>query len=110
MYLARCSILDRHLPFDIVETIARHLAADVIRMHWIRYSHYAHIRHPVWPTVRENLQSLRFFYLFPSVRREWRREPESWLRVALAGSELCILYHECAQGLWGKASTRLSLQ
>ena len=61
-----------------------------------------HSRGDRWPEVREHLASLGAWpelWPYSLVRREWRREPESWLSVD--ASTVAVLKAEAQEGLWG---------
>lgn len=82
----------------------------VVQAWWRRKRAYAHAsRWPrLWPEVRDHLQSVgawRELVAYEAVRREWRREAESWLRVST--DDASLICEEAMQGLWGGKSVSL---
>lgn len=100
-------ILEVRLPKDVVSLIFEHAAASLIQRRWVRYAHFGHVHHPHWKQVSGLLMHKRFLHMFSNVRREWRREPGSWIHVSYTG-DVKLLCDECARGLWGATSRRLS--
>lgn len=98
--------LRSRLPDDLATLVMQHWAASVLQTAWLRYVHFAHARSPVWPEVRRRLSHLwPVLITFPKVRREWRREPESWMLA----DDLASVAHEARESfLWGVPSSRLS--
>ena len=97
------------LPCELQRLVLEHRAAMVVQRAWLRYSHYAHARkQPLWCMVRRGLTryaAWRSLIPYAGVRREWRREPNSWL---LLDEEVFRAIHkETAMGLWGDRSPRL---
>ena len=78
----------------------------VLRM--LRRRRFEHRLHPKWSCLRQRLtqgpwQSLERYC---DVRKEWRREPESWIfEIDQRGSGLLsVILRECREGLWGPES------
>ena len=95
------AVLHARLPPDLVRLVHAHAAASAIQLRWRRLAWLGHARHRAWPEVRAGLGETwwRVLIAFPLVRREWRREPESWLSV---GDPLArVIAGECEDGLWG---------
>lgn len=97
------------MPDDVVELIVRHWAAMVLQRRWLRHSHYGHARrHETWSRVRQEalpLADWRILVRYPLVRREWRREPASWLNAdALVRHAIRC---EAQAGMWGPLTRRL---
>ena len=102
--------ISSRLPREVWWYIARHRAAMVVQGWWRRKRAYAHAsRWPgLWPEVRGHLQSVgawRELVPYDAVRREWRREAESWLDID--ADDASVIRHEATQGLWGCKSKTL---
>lgn len=101
------SLWDR-LPPELVELILQHRSALVVQRRWLRVTHYAHARRPIWSNVQRHLCDVGAWprlALFPMVRREWRQEPGSWLAVDAVVAHGIL--QEARQGMWGPSSRRL---
>lgn len=96
------------LPDELQELILQHRAALTLQCRWLRYAHFGHARRQPWPLVRTHLRALEAWQelaRYPRVRREWRREPASWLESSTW--DVSDILREATQGVWGAASTRL---
>lgn len=90
------------LPDDLLELVQQHAACMLIQRRYRRWSLYAHARRGVWSDARRHLGQarVRALWPFPAVRREWRREPESW--CAATTTQLHVLIMEATGGMWGR--------
>jgi hypothetical protein len=96
------------LPDDVVALVLRHRAATTLQTAW-RATTVRHARHPAWPRVRAHLRGIGAWPAlapYAQVRREWRTEPESWLRTNERVAR--AIRDEAAAGMWGPAADRLA--
>jgi hypothetical protein len=104
------SLLRTLLPQDLTELVQRHLAALMLQRRWRWFRLYGHARKVKrWERVRLHLQSVgawRQLAPYASVRREWRAEPESWLRVNAI--DAWVIGNEARTHLWGTHCAALS--
>lgn len=97
------------LPDDVRHLIFAHRAAmtiqSAVRTHVSTRTRFAHSRHPRWHVLRERLARsgcLMDVCRFPTVRKEWRQEMDSWL--CLTDAELIAVCEEVLSHphrLWG---------
>lgn len=99
------------LPPELQAVVLAHRAALVLQRAWLRHTLYGHARNVRWPQVRCHLRrhdAWRRLAPFARVRREWRRECESWLLLDAAEAEV-IAKEAWTDGLWGHASRRVAV-
>ena len=89
------------LPCDLQWLCLRQWAAGRIQAGFMRWHRYRHARHPVWAVLRARLTRVAHDRLRRhwAVRREWVREPSSW--VAISDETLHVILDEVEAGLWG---------
>ena len=87
----------------------RDIAASKIQSAWIHWSRHSHCRKKQWLDVRRRIGNLYLdLWRYPSIRREWRQEPQCWVyESGLPGLDVCDIHlhtilEECRRGLWGK--------
>ena len=108
LLLSRLLLLGRLFPHDVAALVLRHACSTTISDGWRRFvrskvrTRYA--RTDSWRGLRAHL--VRHLggegvdlCLHDQVRREWAREPESWLMAS--GEELSQIRDECKAGMWG---------
>lgn len=96
-------------PQDVAELIVEHWCAMRIQRRWLRFHHFAHARHPLWPEIRARLNRIdawKDLIPFPQVRYEWRVEPESWCYTDLMVVH-AIRLEATESRLWGAPTCRL---
>lgn len=90
-----------HLPRDVQESVLQHWAAGVLQVHFMRWHRLKHVRHPLWRRLRARLPRAVHATLVhhAAVRREWSREPASWLMQS--DDDLMKILSEINEGFWG---------
>lgn len=93
-----------HLPEELIDEIWRHACASRIQDAWRRHERFGYATRGAWPSVLQHLTrttshaKLSVLRGAHSVRREWRREPESWLFTT--STDVDAIVDEIAQGYW----------
>ena len=95
------------LPQDVARHILCIRAIQRIQQQ-ARVYNMAHVKHALWKKLRKQLVSnigpaIDTLALCAQVRKEWRREPESWIvEMNLDPSIGSTIVNEVIEGLWGR--------
>ena len=110
----RAALLPR-LPRDLTRLVLQHWGASVLQAAFLRWHRLRHVRTPEWRELRARLPRAVHARLvrYHAVRREWRREPRSWIEQSDADLDAILSELDAATDprdlaplLWGAPAPR----